>query len=136
MVADDDAHTLAFLLAFAGRIHHLERGYWLKFEIKRVPSTPERPHGLDYSLTLHDPTGRRLIGFDNAHAVPVQGARFKPRSIAVDHWHRTERDSGKPYTFMDAATLIDDFFDEVERVLVERGISSVVVRAEDKRGTE
>jgi hypothetical protein len=24
-------HGLEFLLAFNGRIHHLEKGYWLKF---------------------------------------------------------------------------------------------------------
>ena len=28
-------HGLEFLLAFDGRIHHLEKGYWLKFEIRR-----------------------------------------------------------------------------------------------------
>jgi hypothetical protein len=26
-------HGLEFLLAFNGRIHYLEKGYWLKFEI-------------------------------------------------------------------------------------------------------
>jgi hypothetical protein len=40
-----DEHTLEFLLAFDGRIHHLERGFWLKFEIKRGLFTPQRPHG-------------------------------------------------------------------------------------------
>lgn len=39
-------HGLEFLLAFDGRIHHLEEGYWLKFEIKRVTAAEERPHGL------------------------------------------------------------------------------------------
>jgi hypothetical protein len=32
-------HGLEFLLAFDGRVHHLEQGYWLKFEIKRVEAT-------------------------------------------------------------------------------------------------
>jgi hypothetical protein len=36
--------------------------------------------------------------------------------------HRTEDDPGRPYRFKDAETLIDDFFDEVERVLRDRGI--------------
>jgi hypothetical protein len=31
-----DEHTLEFLLAFDGRVHHLEKGYWLKFEIRRM----------------------------------------------------------------------------------------------------
>jgi hypothetical protein len=31
--------------------------------------TPERPHGLKYSLTLHAEDGARLLGFDNAHRI-------------------------------------------------------------------
>jgi hypothetical protein len=27
-------------------------GYWVRFSVNRVTSTPERPHGLKYSLTL------------------------------------------------------------------------------------
>lgn len=46
-----------------------KRGYWVRFSVNRVASTPERPHGLKYSLTLHGPDGSRLIGFDNAHPV-------------------------------------------------------------------
>lgn len=41
-------HGLEFLLAFDGRVHHLEDGYWLKFEIRRDPPTKQRPHGLTY----------------------------------------------------------------------------------------
>lgn len=63
-----DDHTLEFLLAFDGRLHHLEKGYWLKFEIRRADPGPTQPHGLRYSFTLHDPRGRRLVGFDNAMA--------------------------------------------------------------------
>jgi hypothetical protein len=55
-------HTLEFLLAFHGRVHWLDSGYRLKFDIKRVDATSERPHGLRYSFTLHDPQGKRLIG--------------------------------------------------------------------------
>jgi hypothetical protein len=52
---------------------------------------------------------------------------------AGDHWHRTERDPGRQYKFKDAATLIDDSFNEVESVLRERGIGMTVVRVEDIR---
>jgi hypothetical protein len=45
----------------------------------------------------------------------------------MDHWHRTETDEGRPYMFKDAETLMDDFFDEVERVLAEHGIPFVTV---------
>jgi hypothetical protein len=54
-----DDHALEYLLAFDGRVHYFERGFWLKFEIKRVAATPERPHGLRYSFTLHNPRGKR-----------------------------------------------------------------------------
>ena len=126
-------HGLEFLLGFDGRIHHLEKGYWLKFEITRVDATRNRPHGLAYSFTLHAPDGTRLVGFDNAHDVPAKGSRFKRRVKATDHWHRTEKDPGRPYEFKDAETLIDDFFDEVERVLRDRGIGLQVTRAEASR---
>jgi hypothetical protein len=127
-------HGLEFLLAFNGRIHHLEKGYWLKFEIARVAVTPERPHGLSYSFTLHAPDGTRLVGFDNAHDVPPRGARFTRRGKAIDHWHRTQKDHGRPYEFKDAVTLIDHFFDEVERVLSERGVGLRVI-GESERST-
>jgi hypothetical protein len=126
-------YGLEFLLAFDGRIHHLEEGYWIKFEIERVKPAKGRPHGLSYSFTLHAPDGTRLVGFDNAHGVQDKGSRFKRKPSASDHWHRTEADPGRPYQFKDAETLIDDFFDEVERVLGERGIGTTVVEVEETR---
>ena len=126
-------HTLEFLLAFDGRVHWLEQGYWLKFEIRRVAATDERPHGLNYSFTLHDPDGKRLVGFDNAHRIPPRGARFRRRATASDHWHRTETDEGRPYAFVSADRLLDDFFREVRRVLTERGLSDAVVRVDERK---
>src|SRR5574340_707184 len=102
-------YALEFLLAFDGRIHHLEEGYWIKFEIERVKATGKRPHGLSYSFTLHGPDGTRLVGLDNAHHVADAGSRFKPNPPASDHWHRMENDPGRPYQCKDAETLIDDF---------------------------
>ena len=55
MIIQPPEYQLEFLLAFDGRIHHLEEGYWVKFEIKRVTATDERLHGLSYSFTLHAP---------------------------------------------------------------------------------
>jgi hypothetical protein len=126
-------HTLEFLLAFNGRVHRFDKRYWIKFEAKRIEATDRRPHGLLYSLTLHAPDGTRLIGFDNAHGIDAVGSRFKPRPQTYDHWHRTENDPGRPYEFKDAATLINDFLDEVERVLGEFGIPTDVVEVEESR---
>jgi hypothetical protein len=127
-------HQLEFLLAFDGRVHHLEEGYWIKFEVKRTAATNERPHGLSYSFTVHAPDGRRLVGFDNAHTVPPFGSRFRKRPQANDHWHRTEHDPGRPYAFKDVETLIDDFFNEVDRVLAEHGIAATVIEVEESGG--
>jgi hypothetical protein len=57
-----------------------EGSYWVRFIVRRVPVSTQKPHGLDYSLTLHGPDGERLVGFDNAHSV---GKRR--RSEARDH---------------------------------------------------
>lgn len=114
-------------MGFDGRIHHLEQGYWLKFEIKRVEPTPERPHGLRYAFTLHDPEGTRLMGFDNAHGVPPRGSHYRQTDVEHDHWHRTAGDQGRPYAFTTAEQLIVDFFAEVTRVLAEHGIDDTVV---------
>ena len=127
MKSGEADYGLEFLLGFDGRVHHLEEGYWLKFEIKRVAATKERPHGLRYSFTLHAPEGTRLVGFDNAHGLPAKSPRFGAAAQVSDHWHRSANDPGRPYAFKDAETLIDDFFDAVERVLAERGIGTKVV---------
>lgn len=126
-------HTLEFLLAFNGRIHHLEKGYRLKFVIERVKPTRDRPYGVSYSFTLHAPDGKQLVGFDNAHNVAPIGSRFRRRLQTSDHWHRTADDRGRPYKFKDADTLLQDFFGEVRRVLVEREISEAVLRVEEER---
>ena len=93
-----------------------EGGHWVKFVVTRVPASPEKPHGLDYSLTLHGPSGERLVGFDNAHPVG-RGRRGEP----MDHRHRLQ--TVKPYAYEDAATLLADFWQAVDAVLKERGVT-------------
>jgi hypothetical protein len=88
--------------------------YWVRFVVTRVPVSSEKPHGLDYSLTLHGPDGQRLVGFDNAH--PVGRNRGEPQ----DHRHRPR--TIRPYDYQDAATLLVDFWAEVDAVLKDRGI--------------
>jgi hypothetical protein len=92
-----------------------EGGHWVRFVVTRVPATAEKPHGLDYSLTLHGRNGERLVGFDNAHPV----ARQK-HGDAQDHRHRIR--TMKAYEYRDAATLLADFWTEVDAVLTERGV--------------
>jgi hypothetical protein len=96
--------------------------HWVKFVVKRVDSTPERPHGLNYSLTLHAESGERLVGFDNAHSVqPTAGPAGKSLK-RHDHKHRLR--TIRPYDYKDAATLVTDFWAEVDAVLRQRGVIS------------
>jgi hypothetical protein len=68
--------------------------------------------------------GEPFVRFDNAHAVERPGGRFVKADPAYDHWHRDERDPGRPYAFTTAAQLIDDFWHEVRRVMNQKGISN------------
>jgi hypothetical protein len=95
-------------------------GYWVKFEVKQAAATPERPHGLRYSFTLHAANGERLVGFDNAHGVMSGAGPGAKMPETFDHRHRHR--SIKPYEYQDAASLIADFWNEVEAVLAERGV--------------
>jgi hypothetical protein len=54
-------HALECLLAFNGRVHWLDQGYCIRFEIRRVEPGPPRPHGLSYSFTLHDSDGVHML---------------------------------------------------------------------------
>src|SRR5262245_20234081 len=119
-------HGLELLLDYDGRVHYLDGGYCMKFKISRTETTSERPHGLSYSFTLHDEYNHRVLGYDNAHAPQSQGKKGKGAKVH-DHWHRDENDKGRPYEFVDAATLLKDFFDECERVLEGRGIQFAVL---------
>lgn len=88
--------------------------YWVKFVVKRVPVSPGKPHGLDYSLTLHGLDNERLVGFDNDHPVP-------PTKWGEPQDHRHVRRRSKPYAYSDAAALLAAFWTEVDAVLRERG---------------
>jgi hypothetical protein len=96
-------------------------GHWVKFIVKRVPVSEDRPHGLSYSLTLHASSGERLVGFDNTHPVAAQaGPAARSTKRAHDHKHRLR--TVRPYDYQDAASLLTDFWAEVEAVLAERGV--------------
>jgi hypothetical protein len=90
-------------------------GHRVRFVVTRVPVSPGKPHGIDYSLTLHGPDGERLVDFDNAH--PVGRRR---RGEPQDHHHRLR--TIRPYEYRDAAILLADFWSTVDAVLRERGV--------------
>jgi hypothetical protein len=107
---DEDAE-LELLLALDGKSYEAAAGYVAEFMVRRTQKSAARPKG-----------GKPYVRFDNAHAVPRAGGRFVRGPQAHDHWHRTETDPGRPYTFTSAMQLLDDFWREVKRVLAEKDI--------------
>lgn len=91
-------------------------GLWVKFEAKKVAANKDRPHGMRYSLTLHDRFNKRIMGFDNAHAIEYSGNKTVAPRKAHDHWHRNSTDEGQPYTYINAGKLIEDFWKEVGKI--------------------
>ena len=94
--------------------------YWVKFVVTSIAASDKRPHGISYSLTLHAADGERIVGFDNAHAVnicsgPSLHIEFNTRSLAP-LWH-----DHKPYKYQGALELLQDFWNEVDAVLKEKG---------------
>jgi hypothetical protein len=116
---DRDAR-LDTLLDLDGEVFVVDPKGWVKFEARRVPPTPERPHGLEYSLSLHSPERERLVGFDNAHRMRRSAGLGGNAKGAYDHKHRLR--SVRAYGYRDAATLLADFWAEVDGILKERGI--------------
>lgn len=107
--------SLDTLLGLDGQVLIIdERGYWVKFVVHQVPASADKPHGLDYTLTLHGPDGARLVGFDNAHVVAG-----RTKGAAKDHTHRLR--SVQPYQYKDAATLLAAFWKEVDVFMREIG---------------
>ena len=113
---------LEYLLDLDGEILVQENGYWIKIEARLLDEpTRECPHGIKYSLTLHDNSGERVLGFDNAHPIKTRKhGRYIARKIVYDHKHTNSSDKGTPYTFESAGQLLEDFFDEVDKMLSEK----------------
>ena len=111
---------IATLLELHDQIIDQGNGYWIRIEAWRVVVTRDIPHGIRYSLTLHEPYGKRILGYDNAHAVkPPKKFKYAGTRLSYDHKHRHASDHGVPYEFRDAHQLLADFFAEVDRVLKE-----------------
>ena len=106
-------YELEALLSLDGQEFRFTKGYAIKFEARRVEPSRGRPHGVKYSLTLHDAEGRRIYGIDNSH-------RVGPRQ-QFDHRH--SHAARKVVRYRGPVALLDDFFREVERILHERGVS-------------
>jgi hypothetical protein len=100
-----DEAELELLLSFDGANYEAAEGYVVEF-----------------TLVFRPARGAPYVRFDNAHAAERPGGRFVKASPAYDHWHRDERDLGRPYKFTTASQLLDDFWSEIKRVMKEKGI--------------
>ncbi len=90
--------------------------FFAKFEAHMVEPSPGVPHGVKYSLTLHDRSGMRLFGFDNAHPIKIRKGRFVERPTEADHWHYGPDDGVRKYRFQGSGKLLEDFWAEVEKI--------------------
>ncbi len=107
--------SLETLLDLDGEIFPMDNGFWTKFEAYRVASTPQIPHGIKYSLTLHDRNNTRVLGFDNAHTFKTKKNKYRARKITWDHKHKMEK--VHPYEFESTSRLIEDFWEDVEEIM-------------------
>ena len=103
------------LLNLDGEIFLLENGYWTKFEATRVALTQYIPHGIKYSLTLHDRNNTRILGFDNAHAIKYRKMKYGARKRTWDHKHMMEK--VYRYEFESASQLLEDFWKAVDEII-------------------
>lgn len=112
---DLEYNELRTLLDLDGLVFWRDSKYWVKFSAKAVTPTAQIPHGIRYSLTLHDRNNTRIIGFDNAHAIKARkGSKFTGRIVEWDHMHKFER--AIPYEFRSAAQLLTDFWKSVDKI--------------------
>jgi len=103
------------LLDLDGEVFPMDNGFWTKFEAYRVTSRPQIPHGIKYSLTLHDNNNARVLGFDNAHTFKPKKNKYGARKITWDHKHKMEKVHS--YEFESASQLLEDFWEDVEKIL-------------------
>jgi len=111
MAKERDA-SLDHLLSFDGYVYVEDDGCWAKYEIRLVEPSAEIPHGIRYNLTYHDKYNRRIIGFDNAHAVKMKKKKYCGRKITWDHEH--DRKRVRAYEFESAEQLIVDFHKAID----------------------
>jgi len=104
-------NDLENLLNLDGETFPMDNGYWVKFEVYEVESSDAIPHGLRYSLTLHNSRNHRVIGYDNAHSYK-SSKKYGAKKESYDHIHK-QMDI-VAYEFDSASQLLEDFWKSVE----------------------
>jgi len=106
------AKGLETLLELDGEVFPMDNGFWVKFKVHKTPTNKHIPHGIKYSLTLHDQHNRRIIGYDNAHGIkPPRKKKFSGNRQVWDHKH--QESVVFAYEFENAYQLLEDFWNDV-----------------------
>ena len=117
---DKTRKSLRALLELDDIEYGITGGFWVKFSVVEVEFNKHRPHGIKYSLTMHNKYGTRLVGYDNGHLADVKRKKFSAKRVEWDHKHN--RNIISDYDFINAGQLIEDFWNHVDRVLTEEGV--------------
>ncbi len=108
---------LEILLEMNGEIFPMDNGYWTKIEARESVANEHIPHGIKYSLTLHNQSNIRVLGYDNAHGIKPKRKKYGAKRVVWDHKH--ERKIVEPYEFESPAQLLEHLSVNVERMLLE-----------------
>ena len=84
-------HGIANLLDLHDQIIDQDGGYWVKIEAWEVQVSEAVPHGVRYSLTLHNPRGLRILGYDNAHGFHHRHYMGKIEAVAFVSFELTSK---------------------------------------------
>lgn len=107
---------LETLLLLDGEVFPMDNGFWVKFKVHPTPKNKHIPHGIKYSLTLHDKYNRRIVGYDNAHGIkPPKKKKFSENRQVWYHKHH--KSTMHPYEFENAYQLLEDFWNDVNNII-------------------
>jgi hypothetical protein len=107
--------TLEYLLLLNGEVFPMDNGFWTKIEAYQITPNEHIPHGIRYSLTLHDRNNVRILGFDNAHSFKPKKKKYGARKITYDHKH--QRTEIFAYEYETAEQLLEDFWTAVNLMI-------------------
>ena len=93
------------LLGLDGQTYVIDAaaGLAVCFRVASVPVSDSNPHGIDYRMILFGRGQVPLVGFENTQQM---------RKGGFDHIARLR--TVRAYAYRDAATVLEDFWDEVD----------------------
>jgi len=122
-VHDEPDFGIETLLSLHGWTDEVGGGFWISVKAFRVPRDELRPHGISYTLTMHRPGGRRILGYDNAHPPEIGSGpsrKSRRRDRGCDHRHFRGRVTW--YDFESPVRLLEDFWRDVQTIMEEEGV--------------